>query len=969
MLKTAAIAICPKHLGKVAGGLLLLAALTFLVGCQGVSAAGSSGQQQSTTLSLLTATADFGSVAVGSSKTLTVTATNSGPASVTVSGAAISTKYFSLVAPSLPVTVAAGQSTVIGIKFTPNAAGAFNATFSITSDASNPVPNLTLSGTGTGTGTTPGQLTLNPASENFGSVTVGAKQSQTLTLTNIGGSSVNISQASVSGAGFQLSGITAPLTLNASQSMTFTIVFAPQASGSSSGTAAITSDASNASLTIALSGAGVAPGGLGSNPPSLSFGGVTVGNKQSLSETVTNTGGCSVTISQVGISGTGYSLSGITAPITLTAGQSATFMVAFAPASAGSVSGNVTVTSNSSNPTLTIPLSGTGVAPGALGSNPTSLNFGSVIVGSKQSLSETVTNTGGSGVTISQVGISGIGYSLSGITTPVTLTAGQSATFTVVFTSQSAGSASGNLTVTSNASNPTLTIPLSGTGVAPGGLGSNPTSLSFSSVTLGSNQSQSETVTNTGGSSVTISQVGISGTGYSLSGITTPVTLTAGQSTSFTVTFTPASAGSASGNLTVTSNASNPTLTIPLSGTGVALGAVGSNPTSLSFGSVTVGSNQLQSETVTNTGGTSVTISQIGISGTGYSLSGITTPVTLTAGQSASFTVTFTPASGGSVSGNVTVTSNASNPTLTIPLSGTGAAPGTLGSNPTSLSFGSVTVGNKQSLSETVTNTGGSGVTISQVGISGTGYSLSGITTPVTLTAGQSASFTVTFTPASAGSVSGNVTFTSNASNPSLSIPLSGTGTVAAGQLTVTPTTLGLGSVVVGTSGTASGSLTASGANVTVTAASSNNSVFSVGGLSLPVTIPAGQSASFTVTFSPQTSGAASAALTFSSNAQPATTTETLTGTGTPAPTHTVDLSWSASTSSNISGYNIYRAVYTNSCGSFSIINSVLNTSTLYADSAVVDGTSYCYATTAVNSSNQESGYSNIASNVQIPAP
>src|ERR1035438_6621917 len=135
MLKTAAIAICPKHLGKVAGGLLLLAALTFLVGCQGVSAAGSSGQQQSTTLSLLTATADFGSVAVGSSKTLTVTATNSGPASVTVSGAAISTKYFSLVAPSLPVTVAAGQSTVIGIKFTPNAAGAFNATLSITSDS------------------------------------------------------------------------------------------------------------------------------------------------------------------------------------------------------------------------------------------------------------------------------------------------------------------------------------------------------------------------------------------------------------------------------------------------------------------------------------------------------------------------------------------------------------------------------------------------------------------------------------------------------------------------------------------------------------------------------------------------------------------------------------------------------------------------------------------------------------------
>src|ERR1019366_2240786 len=121
----------------------------------------------------------------------------------------------------------------------------------------------------------------------------------------------------------------------------------------------------------------------------------------------------------------------------------------------------------------------------------------------------------------------------------------------------------------------------------------------------------------------------------------------------------------------------------------------------------------------------------------------ITTPVTLTAGQSTNFSVAFTPASAGSVSGNVTITSNA--PTLNIPLSGTGIAPGTLGSNPTSLSFGNVTVGSNQSLSETVTNTGGSSVTISQVGISGTGYSLSGITAPITLTAGQSATFTVAF--------------------------------------------------------------------------------------------------------------------------------------------------------------------------------------------------------------------------------
>jgi hypothetical protein len=175
--------------------------------------------------------------------------------------------------------------------------------------------------------------------------------------------------------------------------------------------------------------------------------------------------------------------------------------------------------------------------------------------------------------------------------------------------------------------------------------------------------------------------------------------------------------------------------------------------------------------------------------------------------------------------------------------------------------------------------------------------------------------------------------------------------------------------VVVGTSGTASGTLTAGGSSVIVSAVSSNNSAFTVGGLSLPVTISAGKSAAFTITFSPQVTGSVTAALTFTSNAQSSTTVETLTGAGTAAPVHSVNLSWSASTSSSVSGYNIYRATYASACGSFSKINPLLNTGTLYTDSAVVDGATYCYATTAVNTSNEESGYSNVVSNVQVPAP
>ncbi len=503
------------------------------------------------------------------------------------------------------------------------------------------------------------------------------------------------------------------------------------------------------------------------------------------------------------------------------------------------------------------------------------------------------------------------------------------------------------------------------------GLAFGVSSIDFGSVPAGSNRTKTFTATNSGSASITISSAAISSQTFLLTSPTLPVTLAAGQNTTIGVEFAPNAAGTFDATLAVTSDASNPVTDFSLTGTGTAVadGQLTPNSTSEAFGSVTVGAQQSQTVTLTNTGASSVDISQTAVSGSGFSISGITTPLTLTAGQTTTFSVTFTPASAGSASGSLTLTSNASDPTLAIPLSGTGVTPGTLGSNPTSLSFGSVTVGDNQSLTVTLTNTGGSNLTISQAAVSGSGFNLSGITTPLTLTAGQTTTFGVTFTPASAGSASGSLTLTSNASNPTLAIPASGTGTAAAGQLTVTPTTLAIGSVVVGTSGTVSGSVTASGASVTLTAASSNNSLFSVSGLSLPVTLPAGQSAAFTVTFTPQTTGAATATLSFTSNAQTSTTTATSTGTGTAAPTYSVNLSWTASTSPDISGYNIYRAVYTTACGSFSQINTALNTSTLYTDSVVTDGTSYCYATTAVNSSNEESGYSNIVSNVQIPAP
>jgi hypothetical protein len=78
--------------------------------------------------------------------------------------------------------------------------------------------------------------------------------------------------------------------------------------------------------------------------------------------TLTSTGGAAVTVSSATITGTGFSLSGATFPLTLNSGQSAVLSVQFDPSASGAVAGQLTIKSNSSSSTTVVSLSGTGVA-------------------------------------------------------------------------------------------------------------------------------------------------------------------------------------------------------------------------------------------------------------------------------------------------------------------------------------------------------------------------------------------------------------------------------------------------------------------------------------------------------------------------------------------------------------------------------------------------------------------------------
>lgn len=200
--------------------------------------------------------------------------------------------------------------------------------------------------------------------------------------------------------------------------------------------------------------------------------------------------------------------------------------------------------------------------------------------------------------------------------------------------------------------------------------------VAFGTVNTGSSSTNIVSLTNNGTTNTTISQVSVSGGGFSATGITTPFALPVGGTVTLSITFTPQAATSYTGTLTVTSNAANSPLNIALSGTGTQppQAQLSANPATENFGNTNIGTTSTQTITLTNNGNASATISQLTAAGAGFSVSSLSTPYTLAAGATTSFKVSFAPSSATTYNGTASVISNASNSPMTVSLSGTGAA-------------------------------------------------------------------------------------------------------------------------------------------------------------------------------------------------------------------------------------------------------------------------------------------------------
>jgi P pilus assembly chaperone PapD len=846
-----------------------------------------------------------------------VTVTNTGNASLNISGTSIqgpNAGDFKITSGGEVGSVAPGASRTITLTFTPQSDGNRTATLWINTDAPGSPHTVSLQGVGL-VPSFQGQFIVD-GSTDFGSQPVGVPSPpKRVTLKNIGTWSGGFVELRLDGAGFSIASDTGEGSLLPGQSRTWTIVFTATAAGPHHAEMLIGIHDNWHRFTEyyggGFDGSGIGPA-VSLSPSSLSFGRQNVGSTSGVqSLTLTNSGQLALSISNISLTGAKAGSFAITAggdAGSLAPGASRAISVTFSPTTPGDHSAALSIASNAPGSPHQVGLSGTGVIPAPVVSlSPAALGFGDQAVGTTSaSQSVTLTNSGDAPLLVSGVGLAGANpgsFSITAGGDSGALAPGASRTISVAFAPTTAGGQTASLAIASNAAGSPHSVALSGSGFVPApALTLNSTSIDFGSLTVGSTSPpRSVTLTNSGNAPLAISAVSITGAdpgSFAISAGGDAGTLAPGSSRTISITFSPTTPGGHSAGLTIASNAPGGPHLVILSGTGLAAEPVVSlTPASLNFGDQPVGTTSApQNATLTNTGTAPLVISNVEIVGFSYRSFAIVSgggPGTLAPGESRTITITFTPTAAGINTGNLSVESNAQGSPNLVGLTGMGTTPAPRVSlNPASLDFGAQAVGTTSApRGITLTNSGSAPLAIGGITVGGANSAsfaiVSGGTSGI-LAAGSSRTISLTFRPGAPGAHSGTLTLVTNAADSPHRVSLSGTGGSAG--ISASPTSINFGDQALGTR---------SGER-TVTVTNTGSAPLAISGVTLggdpdfeivggggTATVAAGAAQTIRLTFAPTTVGERRGTLSISHNASGSPSQVSLVGNGknpTPVP-------------------------------------------------------------------------------------
>jgi len=196
-----------------------------------------------------------------SSTSQTVTIYDEGSSPLVISDIAVTGDFqIQMSTPCQTTIPAAGGSCSISVSFTPTAFGSRTGALTLTDNSAGSPHTVQLTGTGG-----QGAATLAPTTLSFDSQALGTtSQPQTVTLTNSGSLSLQISHIGISGPFSETNNC--GTTLGPSSTCTVSVTFAPTAAGSATGTLTLADSAADSPQTVELSGN--SSSGIGLNVPS-----------------------------------------------------------------------------------------------------------------------------------------------------------------------------------------------------------------------------------------------------------------------------------------------------------------------------------------------------------------------------------------------------------------------------------------------------------------------------------------------------------------------------------------------------------------------------------------------------------------------------------------------------------------------------------------------------------------------------
>ena len=597
----------------------------------------------------------------------------------------------------------------------------------------------------------------------------------------------------------------------------------------------------------------------------IDFGTVTLGTPHVQPLVLRNNGLVACTVSEILVNG-GSAFSVIAphlTPFTLAAGASTNLLVQYAPVANVSDSAILRVSSTDpNNPQQYVTLTGfTTTAPANITASPESLNFGSVQVGTNQTLNVTIINSGGSTGIVTALSVAPSTIFTVSALAPFTIQPGATQSVAVTYRPVDTSSATGTLQVqVTGAGAHTVTIGLNGTGRTPvGALDIGSTSLDFGAVTNGGTRTVLLSVTNNSLAVCSISSIAYSGSSNFTNLLTSalPIILAPGAATDLVFRFKP-TGGLVTGTATIFDSVAGPAPVVSLTGLGVPLSAgraINISRVSLPFADVAVGSSNTLKFVVSNIGTSNCNVTTLGTTGGDFLPINIDPSVTntpLAPGSSFGVAVQYSPSGVGADVGSAFIINDGT--TNLVALTGNGVDP-SVGLSTTNLQFGQWPAGSHVTLTNLVVkNTGGVNATIYSITLRGSpNFALDPIVPHSRFELTNEASVTIPVAyvaPSYPSTDVGAVVISNNVPGSELVVTLSATGLQSV--LSVSPTDLTFGAVPVGSTGSVAVTIYNTGnTNGTIEAVEVNGSARYVPSLLGGITIGPGSSTNLNIEYIP----------------------------------------------------------------------------------------------------------------------